>query len=137
MRAIDESPEIGFGSEVGIDGGEIRRPIAVIACAFLAGFALHRLVLEYGADPDRRRAKVLDIVEPGREALQVPTVIEICCRGIIAGLQAIALDPAPIVPHVAIFETVRKEEVDNLVLGQARPIVLRRSHCRRENRGDE
>jgi hypothetical protein len=43
---VDQRLEVGVGAEVRVDPGEIGDPIAVIAGAFLARRALHRLVLE-------------------------------------------------------------------------------------------
>ena len=64
VRGSDERCHIGIRAEMGIDVREISDPIAMITGALDAGRSLHRLVLENGTQPDCRRAKPLDVIEP-------------------------------------------------------------------------
>ena len=114
VRAAHERLHLRFVAEMRIDAGEVRDPVAVIAGGFLAGPALHRLVLEHRREPDGGRAERLDVVEPRGEPLQIAAVKEPLRRGIEAVLQPVALQPTAIVRGIAVLEAVRQHEIDDL-----------------------
>ena len=99
--------------------GEVGDPVAVIAGAFLARRALHRLVLEHRRQPDGGRAEALDVIEALGQPLEVAAVIEALVRRVEAGGQPVAGQPAAIVRRIAILEPVGQQEIDDLVLAAA------------------
>ena len=134
MGGGDQRGEVGIGAEVRIDAGEVGHPIAVIARALAPRRALHRLVDENRRDPDGSGAEPLDIVEPARDALEVAAMVKALGGGIEAGVEPVALDPAAIVARVAIVEAVGEEEIDHLVLRQARADVAERDGGQQDRR---
>src|SRR5690242_6886051 len=106
-----------------IDAREVRDPVTVIAGALVAGRPLDRLILIYGTQPDGRGAEALDVVQPGRQALEIPAVIEALVSGVEAGDEAVAGKATAVVRRVTILESIRQHEVDDFVLGQPFAIV--------------
>ena len=62
------------GAQVGVDLGEVRDPVAVVAGRFV--LRLDRLVLEAGRQPDGRGAQALDVVDLVQEPVEVAAVVE-------------------------------------------------------------
>ena len=114
VRGVDQLLHVGVGAEVRVDLGEVGDPVAVVAGALLAGGALHRLVLEARGEPDGRRAHALDVVEPGRDALEVTPVVEPLGGGVEARAQRSTGEPAAVVGGRAVGEPVGHDEVEPL-----------------------
>jgi len=126
VHGVDERLELRIAPEMRIDLREISNPVAVVTRAFIAGRALHNLVLEDGRDPHSGDSEALDVIEPADQALKVAAVVETLGRRIETGCQPVAGQPAPVVRRIAILEPVGQQEIDHLVLRQARAIIGRR-----------
>src|SRR5205823_9056714 len=113
------------GSKVRIHAGEVRDPVAVVAGGLPPLRPLNGLVPEDRRHPDRARSKLLDVVEPRDQALEIPAVVEALVGGIEAGREAVAAEAAAIVGRISVLETIGQEEIDDLVLRHSIAKVLR------------
>src|SRR4030088_1028291 len=104
MGRRDQVLQLGVGTEVRIDMGEVSDPVAVVARALTAGRALHRLVDEGRRQPDRGGAKSLDVSELAGQADEVPAVVEAFVRRVKPGCQLSAGEAAEVVGLASVGE---------------------------------
>ena len=120
MSGVHQRPKVRVRAEMRVDLREVGHPIAMIACALLAGPALHGLVLEDGREPDGGGAEPLNIVQLRGQPLEVAAMVEAARGGVIAGLEPSAFQAALVVARIAIGEPVGQDEIDDLLHGRSR-----------------
>jgi len=114
MGGVDEGLELGIGSEMRIDRGEIGDPVTVVSSAFLPWAALHRFILEYGCKPDCGHTHRLQIIEFLREPFEVAALVETLVGRIEAVLHPVTFDAAGIVVGITIGKTIWHNEINNI-----------------------
>jgi hypothetical protein len=116
VRVVDQLPQLVVRAQVGIDLGEVRDPVAVVA----GGLPLDRPVLEDRGHPQRGHAEALQVVELGAQAREIAAVVVALVGGIEARGLPVAGQPAAVVGGVAVGEPVGHDEVEGL-LREGRP----------------
>ena len=123
MRRLDEVAHVLRGADVGVDGGEVARPVAVEAIADARALVGGRVDLFHRRrDPERVHAQVREIpfLDLGRDPGQV-AAHEAARDGRIV-LAAVGV----VVRRIAVVEAVDHEEVDGRVIPGERLALDRR-----------
>src|SRR5215211_5299715 len=97
-----------------VDLGEVGDPVSVVPRGGPV-LQLYSLVLEAGSEPDRGRAKTVDVVDAVQHPLEVAALIKALVRWIKTVLEAIAGDTSSVVGGRAVLESVGHHEVEVLV----------------------
>ena len=117
MCLVGKAAVLVVGAEARVYAVIVRGGVAVV-CA--RAVAVGRVVLKHGGEPQRRNAKLLEVVEVAAYALQVASVAQ-------AGLRAVclvcvqALDV--VVLRVAVGKTVGHEHVEHVGIGEAHTLL--------------
>ena len=118
---VDETLILLIGSEARVDAIIVGRGVAVVGGA---GAIAGAVVLEYGCEPQRRDAKLGEIVEVLAYTLKVATVAQARSRA-VAGLVAHILEG--VVVGIAIGKAVGHEHIEHILIGEAHALVARHS----------
>ena len=84
VQSINQALEILIAAQMRVNLRIVDCPIAVITSAFIAAIALHRLVFEYRAEPNRGRPQTLNIIEPVNQPGQITPMVKALMRRVIA-----------------------------------------------------
>ncbi len=115
VRFVHQGLEALFVAVVGVNFGEVERPVAVVGVegevALLAAANETVHLLHHGGDPDGVDAKLLDVIELGGQPLEVTAV-----PGGHFILTILLAPEAVVIGGIAVVEAVGQQEIDTRLI---------------------